>query len=157
MSQEDIDRLVAERSLARAEFDDDDVATFWAKAAASHTDARFRGISIDSAFQLAYTTALQATFAVLAAHGLRVKSTANHYNAFFALQKLEDGLRPHAILFDGLRTTRHASVCEATADEVRMAAQLDHAFKVLPPGLSAIRASIISARPTLTTRLAQIS
>jgi hypothetical protein len=157
MSQEDIDRLVAERSLAREEFDDDDVAAFWVKAAASYADAHIPGISTDGAFQLAYTAALQATFAVLAAHGLRVKSTANHYNAFFALQKLEDALRPHAILFDGLRTTRHASVYEATDDEVRMAAQLEHAFKVLPPGLSAIRASIISARPTLTTRLARIS
>ena len=35
------------------------------------------GISSDGAVQRAYTAALQATLAVLAAHGLRVKSTAN--------------------------------------------------------------------------------
>jgi hypothetical protein len=36
MSQEDIDRLITERSLAREEFDDADVAGFWAKAVASY-------------------------------------------------------------------------------------------------------------------------
>ncbi|WP_420127787.1 hypothetical protein [Longimicrobium sp.] len=88
MSQEDIDRLVEERSLARAEFDDEDVVAFWHKAAASYADAHISGISSDGAFQRAYTAALQATITVLAAHGLRVKSTANHYTAFYALQKL---------------------------------------------------------------------
>ncbi|MBW3571696.1 MAG: hypothetical protein KY467_11360 [Gemmatimonadetes bacterium] len=39
MSRADIDRLVAERSLAREEFDDDVVAAFRAKAAASFADA----------------------------------------------------------------------------------------------------------------------
>lgn len=138
MSRDDIDRLVAERSLARAEFDDEDVAAFWHKAAASYADAHIPGISSDGAFQRAYTAALQATITVLAANGLRVKSTANHYTAFYALQKLEDALRPHGRVFDELRTTRHESIYEARGTEKEMVEQLKHAFRVVPPGLSAI-------------------
>jgi hypothetical protein len=89
VSADDIERLVAERTLARQDFDDAQVAGFWAKALASFSDARVAGISADGAFQLAYTAGLQATFAVLAARGLRVKSTASHYKAFYAMQKLE--------------------------------------------------------------------
>jgi hypothetical protein len=78
LSRADIDRLVEERILAREELADDQVAAFWAKAAASFTDASLPGISSDGAFQSVYTAILQATFATLAAHGLRVRSTANH-------------------------------------------------------------------------------
>jgi hypothetical protein len=99
VSTADIDRLVEERILAREELADDQVAAFWAKAAASFANASLPGISSDGAFQSVYTAALQATFATLAAHGLRVRSTANHYKAFYALQKLDDGLRTHGILF----------------------------------------------------------
>jgi hypothetical protein len=53
VSQEDIDRLVAERSLVRQQFGDDDVTGFWGKAVASYTDARRGGISADSRFLLA--------------------------------------------------------------------------------------------------------
>lgn len=154
MSQADIDRLVAERSLARDEFDDDVVAAFWAKAVASYADARIPGISTDGAFQHAYTAALQATFAALAAHGLRVKSTANHYKAFYALQKLNDALRGHAIVFDELRATRHESIYEPHSDEGEMAAQLAHALIALPKALAALRLSIITVRPRLASTLA---
>ena len=153
MSQEDVDWLVAERSLAREKFDDDDVAGFWAKAVNSFADARVPAISRDGAFQHAYTAALQAPLAVLAAHGLRVKSTANHYKAFFAMQRLEDALRPHGILFDKLCATRHESVYEPREDETEIAEQLAQALTRVPPALVAIRASILAARPTLANRL----
>ena len=156
MSQEDIDRLVAERSLAREQFDDDDVAGFWAKAVSSFADARIPAISRDGAFQHAYTAALQATLAVLAAHGLRVKSTANHYKAFFAMQKLDDALRPHGILFDKLRAIRHESVYEPGEDETEIAEQLAQALATIPPALAEMGASILAVRPILTNRLPPI-
>lgn len=39
MSTADIDRLIAERSLERFEFNDGDIAGFWSKALTSFTDA----------------------------------------------------------------------------------------------------------------------
>lgn len=90
MSQAEIDRLVAERSLVRESFTDEDVVSMWSKAAASFADANVPGLSTDGAYQSIYRAALQASMATLAAHGLRVKSTANHYKSFYALQKLTD-------------------------------------------------------------------
>jgi hypothetical protein len=106
VTQEDIERLVSERSLAREHIDDDQVAGFWIKALGSYTDANTPGISSEGAFQLTYSAALQAAFAVLAAHDLRVRSATNHYNAFYAMQKLMPSLALHARLFDELRRTR---------------------------------------------------
>jgi hypothetical protein len=153
MSQEDIDRLVAERSLAREGFTDQQVVGFWARASASLADAHLRGISADGAFQHLYTAAFQATIAVLAAHGLRVKGTAHHYRAFFALQRLEDGLRAHGLLFDELRAIRHDSVYEPQSDEVDMNKELAQAFTRVPPAFAALRDSIIRIRPNLAQRL----
>jgi hypothetical protein len=156
MSQEDIDRLVAERSLARQAFDDADVAGFWAKAVASYTDASRGDISADSRFLLAYTACLQATFAVLAASGLRVKSTASHYKAFYAMQKLDDPvLRPFAIRFDELRATRHQSIYEPLHDEAQVSTQLKETIGVLRKALSAIREWLSSHRPSVAAQLAQ--
>jgi hypothetical protein len=156
VSQEDIERLVAERSLAREEFDDAQVAGFWAKAVSSYADARVPGISSDGAFQLAYTAGLQATFALLAARGLRVKSTARHYKAFYAMQKLDDALRRHAIRFDELRATRHESIYEPEEDEAEMAARLAGALAALGEALPEIHASIMAARPRLAGSLPSI-
>src|SRR5687767_7240530 len=97
---------------------------------ASLADSRASGISSDGAFQSVYTAALQATLAVLFAHGLRTRSTANHYHAFLALQKLEDRLRQHAIRLDRLRATRHQSIYEPYEVE-DMDEQLARARKVL--------------------------
>lgn len=93
MSQDDIDRLVGDRRLVHESFDDDQVAGFWSKAASAFADAQVEGLSTDTAFQTAYRACLQATLAVLATYGLRVKSTAGHFTAFYTLQKLGDELR----------------------------------------------------------------
>ena len=65
MSQEDIDRLIAERSLARQEFDDAQVARYWAKAVGALANARVVGLSSDTAFQIVYTGALQRRWPAL--------------------------------------------------------------------------------------------
>lgn len=92
---------------------------------------------------------------VLFAHGLRPKSTANHYHAFFALQKLEDRLRQHAIRLDRLRITRHRSVYEPY-EVADMDEQLTGARQVVGEALPVLRAAIIDARPTLAGELGEI-
>jgi hypothetical protein len=89
VSNDDIERLISERSVVRESFDNSQVAGSWAKAVASYSDARVPGVSTDGALELVYTSCLQATFAMLAARGLRVKSTGSHYKAFYALQRLD--------------------------------------------------------------------
>lgn len=145
MSREDIDRLVAERSLALEEFDDAQVAGFWTKAVASYSDARVPGVSSDGAFQPAYTAALQATFAVLAARGLRVKST-----------KLDDALRRHAVHFDEMRATRHESIYEPDEDDATLVSRLTEAVSYLASALPEIRSWLIAARPGLVRTLRSV-
>lgn len=157
MSAADINRLVEERVLAREEFADEQVAAFWAKAAASFHDASLPGLSSDGAFQSVYTAALQATFATLAAYGLRVRSNANHYKAFYALQNLDGALRAPAIFFDELRQTRHESIYEPEHEEEEILVRLAEARGSTPAALVALRAAILTARPALANRLPQIS
>jgi hypothetical protein len=150
VSADDIERLVAERSLARGSFDEEQVAGFWAKAVGSFRDAQVPGISPDGALQLAYTAGLQATFAVLASRGLRVKSSASHYKAFYALQKLDQTqLRRYAASFDELRAIRHESIYEPAEDEKEIAARVVDAIETLGDALPAIRAWLVLERPTL--------
>jgi hypothetical protein len=153
MSQDDIDRLVGDRRLVHESFDDHQVAGFWSKAASAFADAQVAGLSTDTAFQTAYRACLQATLAVLATHGLRVKSTAGHFTAFYTLQKLGDErLRTIAVQFDELRTTRSESVYEPT-DDAELAEQLRVALAALAAGLPVLREWITNARPTLRTLL----
>lgn len=150
MSQVELDRLVAERSLAREDFDDRQVAGFWSKSLASFADARVPSISADGAFQLAYTAALQATFAVLATQGLRVKSTASHYKAFYAMQRLgDDALRRYAIRFDELRATRHESIYQPVDDEIEMTRRSAEALSMLEGALPTLRAWLVAQRSSL--------
>lgn len=100
MNQEAIDALVADRSLVREPFTDGQVAGYWAKAMSAAADGRTAELSAEGALQITYTAALQATMALLAAHGLRVKSTASHYKAFLALQHLGGEIRRHGVRFD---------------------------------------------------------
>jgi hypothetical protein len=125
MSQEDLDRLINEKRVVKEIFDDSQVAGFWSKAVAAFADAQVTDISTDTALQTAYRACLQATLAVLAAKGLRVKSTAGHYIAFYAMQKPEDEeLRSIAVQFDDLRATRSESVYEPTEDESELRRQI---------------------------------
>ena len=156
MSEEDIDRLVAERSLVRENFADDDLVSLWSKAAASYADANVPGLSTSGAFQCIYRTALQGALATLAAHGLRVKSTANHYKTFYALQKLTDVLEPHAVMFNEMRAVRNDSVYEATHDEAEVAERLAEARASMPGALAALRTVIVGVRPGLAARLPHI-
>ena len=156
MSEADIDRLVAERSLVRENFRDEDVVSLWSKAAASYVDANVPGLSTDGAFQCIYRAALQATIATLAAHGLRVKSTASHYKAFYALQKLTDALDPHGQMFNEMRAVRNDSVYEPTHDEAEVGERLSEGRGSMPDALAALRTAILSARPGLTARLPHI-
>lgn len=101
LANEDVRRLIAERALAREDFDDDQIAGLWASAVTSYRDASVSGLSTDGALQHAYAAALQATLAVLAALGLRVRGSAGHFKTFYALEKLAlPALSEHAILFN---------------------------------------------------------
>ena len=154
MSQDDIERLVSERRLVLESFDDHQIAGFWSKAMSAFADAQVAGLSTDTAFQTAYRACLQATLAVLGSRGLRVKSTAGHYTAFYALQKLGDErLRTIAVQFDELRTTRSESVYEPT-DDAELVPQLRIALAALAAGLPVLRQWITQARPTLGIVLA---
>ena len=156
MSSADIDRLVQERSLIRELLDDDQVAGYWAKALASFTSAQAEGLSSDNAYQVAYTAGLQATLAVLSAHGLRVRSAANHYTAFHAAEKLDPDIRHQVRTLDALRMARHQSIYEPDHDEKEMTMRLGRALHALKAALPPMRAAILSVRPGLKDRLAKI-
>lgn len=156
MSKAEIDLLVEDRSLARESFPDEVVVSLWNKAEASYADAGVPGLSTDGAFQSIYKAALQASIATLAAHGLRVKSTANHYKTFYALQKLTDALEPHGLGFQEMRAVRNDSVYEATHDPLEVAESLSEARASMPGSLAALRTAIIGIRPGLAARLPHI-
>ncbi len=153
MSGSDIDRLVGERSLIRQSFTNAQVIGFWDKAVGSLADARTTVISTESAFQLAYTAALQASLAVLAAHGLRVRSAANHYMTFYALQKLDAALSEPGRRLDGLRNARHQTIYEPDHNEEETARQLSGAFERLREALPILRRAILAVRPDLDSSL----
>lgn len=153
MSHEEIDRLIQERSLARVAFDDAHVTGYWTKAVTSFRDAQLPGLSADGALQHVYTAGLQATFAVLAAADLRVKSTAGHYKAFYAMQKLGDQrLRSVAIQLDELRVTRHESVYEP-AESADVAGRLTEASHAMRTALGIMREWLVARRPSLEHHL----
>lgn len=156
MSGADIDRLVTERSLVRESFRDEDIVSLWSKAAVSYADAGVPGLSTDGAFQSIYRAALQAAIATLAAHGLRVKSTANHYKTFYAIQKLTDALEPHGVRFNEMRAVRNDSVYEARHDEAELSEHLSVARESMPDSLAALRSAILNVRPGLAARLPHI-
>jgi hypothetical protein len=156
VSEADINRLVADRSLVRESFSDEDIVSMWSKAAASFTDANVSGLSTDGAYQSIYRAALQAALATLAVHGLRVKSTANHYITFFAVQKLTDALEPHGLMFNEMRAVRNDSVYEAHHDAAEIAEHLTEARASMPLALAALRTEIIGVRRGLTARLPHI-
>lgn len=156
MSKTAIEQLLADRSLVRESFDDEQVASIWAKAAASYADAAVPGLSTEGAFQTLYKAALQASLATLAAHGLRVKSTANHYKTFHALRKLDDLLEPHGANFEEMRVTRNESVYEPTHNEEEMTTLLSEAWNFMPESMSVLRASIVGVRPGIEGRLPHI-
>lgn len=103
-----------------------------------------------------YRAALQAAAATLAAHGLRVKSTANHYKTFYALQKLGAALEPHATVFNEMRAVRNDSVYEPVHDEAEIADRLSEARASTPGALAALRTAMIGVRPRLSARLPHI-
>ena len=156
MSTADIDRLVADRTLVRESFTDQDVVSLWSKAAAPFADANVPGLSTDGAYQSMYRAALQVTIAALGAHGLRVKSTANHYKAFYALEKLTDALEPHGVMFNEMRAVRNDSVYEAHHEADEIAERLAEARASMPGSLAALRTAIIGVRPGLAARLPHI-
>ena len=154
MNVEDLERLITERSLIRQTFDEAQIAGFWAKAVASYRDARVAGISADGRLQLAYTAGLQATFAALAARGLRVKSTAGHFKAFYALQKLGDpALRTYAVRFDELRAIRHESIYEPEEDDTEIVNRLADALALLDEAMPAIRRWLLREHPAVAAAL----
>lgn len=153
MSESEIDRLLQDRSLLRENYTDAQVIGFWDKAAGSLADAHASVISTESAYQLAYTAALQTSLAVLAAHGLRVRSTANHYMTFYALQKLDGALSEPGRRLDGLRNARHQTIYEPDHDEEDMARRLSDAFERLREALPVLRRAILTIRPDLDSSL----
>jgi hypothetical protein len=107
-------------------------------------------------FRDLYTAVLQAAIATLAAHGLRVKSTANHYKAFYALQKLDDALAPYGRMFDEMRGTRNDSVYGVNLDETDLAERLAEALARVPEAMAAPRTAITAIRPGIAARLPRI-
>jgi hypothetical protein len=155
VSNADVERLVQDRSLIRQSFDDEQVAGYWFKAMASLSDARAAGLSVEGAYLMAYTAALQAALAVLAAHDLKVRGTSNHYMTFHALQKLNATLRECGRRFDALRLARHEAVYEPEHDEAEMEALLARALDALRMGVPACSAEITAVRPSVSGRLGQ--
>lgn len=137
----------------RESFDDEQVAGYWAKTLTSLANAQADGLSAAGAYLMAYTAALQAALAVLAAHDLKVRGTSNHYITFHAAQKLNAGMRECGRRFDALRLARHQAVYEPEHDEAEMADLLARAMDALRVGLPACRAEIIEVRASLATRL----
>ena len=89
--------------------------------------------------------------------GLRVKSTASHYNAFYAMQKLDDPvLHPLAVSFDELRATRHESIYEPDEDETEITRRSVEAVKSLEKALPAIRGWLGRTRGSLARLLADV-
>lgn len=156
MSEAEIQQLIEDRSLVREEFRDEQVVSFWAKATASYADASVADLSAEGAFQCLYTAALQGAMAALAAHGLRVKSTANHYKTFYALRKLSAAVEPAGATFDEMRGTRNESIYEATHDEVELADALLGARASMPEAMAALRTAIITIRPGIVAQLSHI-
>jgi hypothetical protein len=156
VSNADIERLVQDRSLIRESFDDEQVAGYWTKAMASLVDAQSAGLSADGAYLMAYTAALQASLAVLAAHNLKVRGTSNHYMTFHAVQKLNAAMRDCGRRFDALRLGRHQAVYEPEHDEVDVVKRLSRAMDSLRDGLPACRAEIIEVRPSTASMLAPL-
>jgi hypothetical protein len=156
VSNPEIDRLVQDRSLVRQSFDDDQVAGYWNKAVASCSSAQAQGLSVENAYQVAYTAALQAALSVLAAHELKVRGVSNHYVTFNAVQKLNTALRDCGRRFDALRLARHQCIYEPEHDEEEMQKRLGRAMDTLREGLPAVRLAIVSARPSLAAVLAPL-
>jgi hypothetical protein len=153
VSSEDLERLVQDRSLIRETFDDEQVAGYWAKAMAFFANTKAHGLSPDGAYLMAYTAALQASLAVLAAHDLKVRGTSNHYMTFHAIQKLSATMRECGRRFDALRLARHQAIYEPGDDE-DMPNLLKRAMEALRVGLPACRDEIITVRPSLAGSLA---
>ncbi|HEX6369612.1 MAG TPA: hypothetical protein VF006_11900 [Longimicrobium sp.] len=156
MSNAEIERLVQDRGLIRESFDDEQVAGYWTKAMASLADAQADALSTDGAYLMAYTAALQASLAVLAAHNLKVRGTSNHYMTFYAVQKLNSTMADCGRRFDALRLTRHQSVYEPEHDEVDMVKRLARAMDALRNGLPAVHTEIVAVRPSTATMLAPV-
>jgi len=156
VSEAEIQQLVDDRSLARETFRDEQVAFIWGKGAASYADALVPGLSPEGAFQHLYTAVLQVSMATLAAHDLRVKSTANHYKTFYALQKLGDALAPHGRTFDEMRGTRNDSIYGVNLDEIDLAERLAEGLTHLPEAMSALRTAILAVRPGIAARLPRV-
>lgn len=92
-----------------------------------------------------------------AARGLRVKSTASHYKAFYALQRLDvPALREYAIRFDELRATRHASIYEPDDDETEIEARRTEAIRMLGAALPEIRAWLAAEHPDVVVLITPI-
>ncbi|HYR08537.1 MAG TPA: hypothetical protein VEQ60_12235 [Longimicrobium sp.] len=153
MSGSEIERLIEERSLIRENYTDTQVVGFWDKAAGSLESARFAGMPAENAYQLAYTAALQISLAVLAAHGLRVKSTSNHYLTFHVVQRLDPTLDAPGRRLDGLRHLRHQTIYEPEHDEGELARRLSEAFDRLREALPLFRKAILAVRPHLASFL----
>lgn len=85
-----------------------------------------------------------------------MKSTANHYKTFYALQKLTDALDPHGMDFQEMRAVRNDSVYEPAHDEAEVTESLSEARASMPASLAALRTAIIGVRPGLAARLPHI-
>lgn len=156
MSNPEIERLVQDRSLVRASFDDEQVAGYRSKAVASFSSAQAKGVFSGTAFQVVCTGALQAALSVLAAHDLKVRGASNHYVTFYAVQKLGPASRECGRRFDALRLARHQSVYEPAHDEEEMQQRRGRAMETLREGLPAVRSEIVSVRPSLVPMLAPL-
>jgi hypothetical protein len=154
MSSMEIDRLVQEGSLSWESFEDAHLAAYWAKVAASFADAQTAGLSRSGALRVAYTTALRANVASLAAHGLRVNATDDDHLAFHAAENLGGAMGHHAGKLDAVRLAGDQWMYGLEDNEEEISELLRRAFDTLREVLPAIREEIVAVRPSLESRLA---
>ena len=143
-------RLIAAGRLKEQSFTREEVAALWTKAVTSARDALLPDISLDGALRAAYDGALNGSFAVLAAYGLRPSGGQGHHEATFAavealnLTDLTD-LVPES---EGIRTLRKSSVYDPIlAEEDDRERALAWMTSILPR----LRAALLARDPSRTS------
>ncbi len=150
-----IERLLTERRLEAAPFDDREIVGLWTRALTSYRDAGVAGLSHEGAFTRAYDAGRQAATTVLAAAGLRVRGQAHHYTVFYALAALDDpAVSPFGIELESVRQSRHMAVYDPTADSAVLRADREKLKQMLTRLFPAAHTWLIVRRPSLRGKLA---
>jgi hypothetical protein len=103
--------MLESRQLDALPASDDEIQGMWSKAARSLRSSRVEALDPDSAFTLAYQSALQAATAILRATGYRVRGDGHHRHTFAAVAALDAGeLSDTARDLNVIRARRHGAI-----------------------------------------------